>query len=156
MRQLSALTVALLLLAGGILAAGCGEDGAAAGATISVYVAAPLCKEARQQLRRESGRVGDLRVRPVCLASVEAKGGADLARAGANARRATEDSTAVAFLEAPGPAAKFSAPIVESADIGWATATSGAAAMRRVLLALAEGDPNAPRTAVREVLNEAS
>jgi hypothetical protein len=133
--------------------AGCGEGGASSGATVSVYVAAPLCREAQQQLRREAKRVEDLHVRAVCLPSTERGGSADLAQAGANARQATEDSTTVAYLEAPGPAAKFSQPILESADIAWNTSSSGAQAMRQVLKALATGDQSSPRETVRESLN---
>ena len=49
------------------------------------------------------GRAGELRVRLVCLADAEAGGRLDLATVGANARRATEDSSAVGYIEAPGP-----------------------------------------------------
>jgi hypothetical protein len=139
MRCLSAL---LLILFGAI--AGCGEGGAAGGATVSVYVAAPLCREAGKKLP-----AGDLTVRVVCLPAVEKRGGVDLATAGADARRATEDSTSVAYLEAPGPAAKFSRPVVESADIAWIKTSSPATAMHRIVSAL-EGDSSSPRRAVLE------
>ncbi|MGN6586872.1 MAG: hypothetical protein ACTHKT_05295 [Solirubrobacterales bacterium] len=145
-----ALGPALLALA--LVAAGCGEGGAAAGATVSVYAAAPLCAEAQRELAQAGGRSDDLKVRAVCLAPVETKGRADLAAAGANARRATEDSTAVAFLEAPGPAAKFSQSIVENADVAWIETKSGSTVMRRVLRALEERGSSSPRDAVRESL----
>ena len=144
------------LLALALAAAGCGEGGASSGATVSIYVAAPLCQGAKRQLHREAHTVEDLNLRVLCLRPTESHGRPSLAQAGANARRATEDSSAVAFLEAPGPAAKFSAPIVKSANIGWAMATSGAEAMRLVLRALAEGDSSSPRADVREALNEVS
>lgn len=137
MRRVSA----LCLIALGILA-GCGEGGAADGATVSVYAAAPLCREAGK-----GGRAGDLTVRVVCLPPVERGGEADLAVAGADARRATEDSTSVAYLEAPGPAAEFGRTVVESADIAWIETSSAAAAMHRILTAL-EGDSSSPRKAV--------
>jgi hypothetical protein len=123
--------------------AGCGEGEAAGGATVSVYVAAPLCSEAQSQ----EGRVDDLEVRVVCLPARAEGGGTDLAAAGADARRATEDSTTVAFLEVPGPAARFSQSIVRAADIAWVKTSSGATAMRHVLRAL-EGDGSSPRQAV--------
>lgn len=122
---------------------GCGEGGTASGATVSVYAAAPLCREAQSQ----EGRAGDLEVRVVCLPARTEGGGVGLAAAGADARRATEDSTAVAFLEAPGPAARFSQSIVRAADIAWVKTSSGATAIRHVLRAL-EGDGSSPRQAV--------
>lgn len=143
MRRLEALSLAVLATASLALAAGCGEGGAAAGATVSVYAAAPLCREAA----RSDGRAGDLVVHVICLAAVEQGGKADLAAAGAGARRATEDSTAVAYLEAPGPAAPFSQSIVEAANIAWLKTSSASAAMRRIRSAL-EGDGSSPRQAV--------
>jgi hypothetical protein len=122
---------------------GCGAGGAQSGATVSVYVASALCKEARQSERE----VADLEVRTVCLPPAEKGGGVDLAVAGANARRVTEDSTSVALLEAPGPAAEFSQPIVEAADIAWVETSSGATAMRRVITGL-EQEGSTPRQAV--------
>lgn len=138
MRRLPTLLLALCALLG---AAGCGEDGASGGATVSVYMAAPLCQEA------SGGRVADLKVRLICLAAVERDGRADLAAAGAAARRATEDSTTVAYVEAPGPTAKFSRSIVEAADVAWIEADSGSNAMQRIFGAL-EGDSSSPRQAV--------
>jgi hypothetical protein len=127
--------------------AGCGGGGASAGATVSVYVAAPLCREARQS----EGRADDLLVRVVCLPPVEAAGEADLAAAGANARRATADSTSVAFLEAPGAAARFSRSIVESADIAWVQTSSGGQPMKRILSALDGGSSSPRKTVLDEV-----
>jgi hypothetical protein len=51
------------------------------------------------------------------------------------------------LLEAPGPTAKFSRPIVEAADVAWVETSSGGAAMQRILKAL-EGDGSSPRKAV--------
>lgn len=133
---------AAALLAMAVFASGCGEGGAASGATVSVYAAAPLCKEAR----KDGGAVDDLRLRVVCLPPYGTRQ-VDLAAVGAAARRATQDSTSVAFLEAPGPAAEFSRSIVEAADIAWIEAGSGADAMRRIRSAL-EGDASSPRKAV--------
>lgn len=149
MRRLQALSITLLVA---VAAAGCGEGGTESGATVSVYVAAPLCREARQQLRAASVKAGDLRLRAVCLPPVEKKGRADLATAGRNARRATEDSTAVAYLEAPGAGAEFSRSVVESAEITWLETSSGAREMDHVVAALEKRGSSSPRSAVRESL----
>lgn len=148
MHRLPALCVSALLLAVAALGVGCGEGGVGSGATVSVYVAAPLCKEAEGVLRKAGGNADDLEVRVVCLSSVEAKGTADLAAAGADARRTTEDSTSVAYLEAPGPAAKFSQSIVEAANIAWLKTSSGATAMHQVLEAIEGRGSSSPRAAV--------
>jgi hypothetical protein len=124
-----------------LVASGCGEGGAASNATVSVYMAAPLCGQAH------GGRADDLKVRLVCLEPVEKQGKADLAAAGANARRATEDSTAVAYVEAPGPGAELSRSIVEAAGVAWIETDSSPKAMQRILSAL-EGDSSSPRQAV--------
>jgi len=138
MRRLQPLLLGLCAL---LAAAGCGEGGTASGATVSVYMAASLCGQV------SGGRAGDLRVRLVCLAPVEKGGKVDLDAAGANARRATEDSTAVAYVEAPGPAANFSRSIVDSANLAWIETNSGSRAMRRIRSALEEDSPS-PRQAV--------
>lgn len=151
MRRLPALLCLCAVAAA--VGSGCGEGGAAGGATVSVYVAAPLCREARQVLQREGGRAGDLRVRAVCLPPTETGGHVDLARTGANARRATEDSTAVAYLEATGPGTKFSQTIVESATLAWLETNSGTTATHHVLRALKEAGSSSPRDSVRESLS---
>lgn len=148
MHRHAALLPICALLAFGGLGTGCGEGGAASGATVSVYVAKPLCADAQRELAKAGGGAGDLEVRAVCLAPVEAKGAADLAAAGADARRATEDSTAVAFLEAPGPAARFSRSVVGAANIAWVETSSGAVALRHVLRALGDAGSSSPREAV--------
>jgi hypothetical protein len=138
-----ALGPALLALA--LLIGGCGDGGAAAGATVSVYVAAPLCGEAREELAKAGGKAADLEVRVDCLS--ESAGESTLAEAGAGARSATEDSTSVAYVEAPGPAAEFSRSIVDAAGIAWLQTSSGSTALRRILSAL-EGSDSSPRQAV--------
>lgn len=143
MRRLQALSLCLVAVAVAALA-GCGGGGAGSGATVSVYAAAPLCREAR----KGAGEAGDLEVRVVCLPPHGSRE-VDLAAVGAAARRATEDSTAVAFLEAPGPGAKFSRSIVEAAGIAWVETSSGSTAMRRILETL-DGSPSAPRQAVSD------
>jgi hypothetical protein len=141
-----ALATALLVLV--LLLAGCGGEGASSGATVSVYAAAPLCAEVRSEVGRSAGKAGDLEVHAVCLPAVKAGKGVDLAAVGRNARRATEDSTAVAFLEAPGRAARFGRSIVEAANLAWVETRSGSAAARRVLRALASAGSSSPREAV--------
>lgn len=134
--------------------AGCGSGGAAPGASVSVYVSARLCPAAQRELRSEGGRAGDLRVRVRCLGDERRGGRLDLATVGANARRATEDSTTVAYVEARDPAAaQFADPIVESAGIASFRAVSGSAAMRRVLAAVREAAGSGSlRGAVRDDL----
>ena len=71
--------------------------------------------------------------------------------AGENARRATGDSTSVAFLEAPGPAAASTRSILENANVAWVETNSAAAVVWRILRALA-GDDSSPRQAVLDKL----
>lgn len=145
------LALALSGLAAG--AAGCGEgDGVEAGATVHVYVAAPLCGEAKRQLTSKGGRAGDVRVRVVCLPPSGDARRVDLAVAGANARRATEDSTSVAYLEDLGRSNAFSRTIVEEAGIGFINAASGFNAMRRILQAIEESGSGSLRDQVRKNL----
>lgn len=120
--------------------AGCGESGGAAeGATVSVYVAASLCAEAESELARVGGKAGGVRVRVVCLSSAESSQKLDLAQIGANARRATEDSSSIGYIGEPTRAAShFSEPILETAGIAQLPQTSGAAAMKKLLQAVDE------------------
>jgi hypothetical protein len=68
---------------------------------------------------------------------------------GANARRATEGSTTVAYLGEPDPAArKQSRPIVEAAGIAELAGMSGREAVAKVMKAMEEGDASQPRDAV--------
>lgn len=151
----------MILLAAGLLttASGCGEEGAAAGAVVRVYVSAPLrgpeaatgqrlCDEAREQATQgKDGEGHDLRV--VCL-DVSGKGGDwTLAQVGANARRATEDSATVAYVGEPEPAAREqSRPIVEAAGIAELGGLSGRQVVAKVMKAMDEGDASQPRNAV--------
>jgi hypothetical protein len=144
-----ATAVSALLVAG----AGCGEGGgAAAGATVSAYVEAPLCGGADRELASQDGPAGDLRVRAVCLPSVNDGGRTDLAKVGANARRATEDSAAVGYVEPP-VTPSFSRPIVEAANIAVIRTSSGKAAMAQLLRAIADADTSGSlRDSVRKNL----
>ncbi|HWA55357.1 MAG TPA: hypothetical protein VG816_14400 [Solirubrobacterales bacterium] len=138
------------------MAAGCGEaEGVADGATVTAYVEAPLCAEAQRELRRHDGRAGDLKLRAVCLADPREARKLDLATIGANARRATQDSTAVAYLEVPEPrVSRFTHPILEKAEIPWIVESSGAAAMSRLLELVEAADSGSVRRQLQEELNE--
>jgi hypothetical protein len=140
----------------GLLLGGCGGDGGvASGATVSVYVSAPLCAGAKQELARNEGRAGSVRVQAICLPSARHGGRLNLATVGANARRATEDSTSVAYLELPdSSAARFTHPILESAELGWIEARSGSSAMSRLLRAVQNADSSSLRESLRESLGE--
>lgn len=140
-------------------ASGCGESsGVEDGATVTAYVAAPLCAEAKQELERRDARAGELRVRVFCLevttpaegiGQAPARGARiDLATVGENARRATEDSTAIGYLEAPGAAVRFSRPILEEAGIATVVDPSGTDAMSRLLDAIAAADTGSLRQSV--------
>jgi hypothetical protein len=121
---------------------------------VTAYVEAPLCAGAQRELTSSDGRAGSVRVRAACLASADDGTRLSLATVGANARRAIEDSTTVAYLEAPDPSAnRFSRPIVDSASIGRLTSSSGEAAMAQLLEAVAEADPSSLRDSVREALD---
>ncbi len=136
-------------------AAGCG-GGDAAGATVRVYVAAPLCKGANTELAAHGAAAGHYRVAIRCLKPSErVGGGVDLAAAGANSRRATEDTSAVATLESPGPATKFTRPILESAGIPLVTSRSGGAGMKRIIAAVESAGSSSVRAAVRGALEPA-
>lgn len=153
------LPFAIAALAAAGLMTGCGEGGAEEGARLNVYVSAPLsgaeaevgrkvCDEARQAARR-SGEPGGFELRVVCLDAAGPEGRWTLAQVGANARRATEDSTAVAYLAEPQRAARRqSLPIVEAAGIAELGGMSGRAAIAKVAAAIEESDSDDPRQAV--------
>jgi hypothetical protein len=143
-----AATVGALLIAG----VGCGEgEGAAAGATVAAYVEAPLCAAAKRELAKAGPGAGSVEVRAICLDEVRQRGRLDLAAVGANARRASQDSAAIAYLEPP-TTPSFSRPIVEAAGIAVIRADSGAGAMARLLAAVRNAGSGPPREAVREAL----
>jgi hypothetical protein len=145
----------LLACALGALIGGCGEAGVSNGATVTAYVAAQLCTGAKRELARDGGQAGDVPVRAVCLSSAEDPGRLNLAQLGANARRATEDSTTVAYLEPADPAAnRFTNPILESAGIAWIESDSGVVAMSRLLRTVHGAGSSSLRDSVRESLNE--
>jgi len=141
-----------------VLVAGCGEGGVEEGAQLTVYVSAPLrgaeavagrrlCAEAREE-ERQAGAVGSHDLRVVCLDASGAAGRWTLARVGSNARRATEDSTTVAYIGEPDPAARRqSRPIVEKAGIAELGGLPGREAVAEVAAAV-EGESADPRGAV--------
>jgi hypothetical protein len=152
-RRVAVISAAVAALAA--LAACGAPEGVSEGAVVSVYVEAPLCEEgAAEEAAVISADSFEGRARYVCLPSPRRDGRLDLARAGANARRAAEDSAAVAFLEHRDPAVnRFTHPILEAAGIGWVTAERRGAAQRRALRAIAESGSGS-REDVRESLEE--
>jgi hypothetical protein len=154
------LPVLLACLLGALLVSGCGEEGAAAGATVRIYVSAPLhgdeaaagrklCAGARAEAAQGAGKVGDLELEVVCLDAAGDGGRWTLAQVGANARRATEDSTTVAYVGEPDPRAREqSRPIVDAAEIAELGGVSGEAAVAAVAAAIRDGDEGKPRDAV--------
>lgn len=158
MSRLPPILVACLL--GAVLASGCGEGGAEAGARVTVYVSAPLhgadaavgrrlCAGARDGAAKAGGEVEDLKLEVVCLDAAGDGGRWTLAKVGSNARTATEDSTSVAYVGEPDPRArKQSRPIVDAAEIAEISGVSGEEAVAAVIAAIREGDAGKPRDAV--------
>jgi hypothetical protein len=143
------LVLPIVALVAGVLVGCGGGSGVEEGATVSVYAGAALCPEAKDALMRAGEEVNSVRVRVVCTGPVEAGGRLDLAAAGANARRTTEDSSTVAYLEAPGPAVTFMRPILDEAEIALIADRLGARAMATTLEALrSRGGGESPREAV--------
>lgn len=144
---LAALSALLLTLAG------CGGgEGVAEGATVSVYAVAPACAGAERVLARHGARAGEVRVRLVCVSDRESGRAWTLAAVGANARRATEDTTTVAYIADRDPtAARFSRSILESVDIAQLPPSpSSAAPMQKLLTAIEEADTSG---SIRESVN---
>jgi len=163
LRLATVLIVSMALLVG---AAGCGGEGVSEGATVTVYISAPLhgaqaaagkamCAAARRELARDGGRTAGLRVRAVCLDDTGGRRSWSLAAVGANARRAAEDSTTVGYIGELDPTAtRFSRSIVESAGIAQISTLSGRAAMATILRAIGgAGDSVSLRESVREELS---
>jgi len=145
------------LVAFGVLVAGCGSgEGVANGATVAAYVEAPLCVGAKEELGRANGAAGDIRVRAICLPSSQKARKLDLATVGANARSATENSSAVAYLEAPDQRREpFTHSILEAAQIPWLANNSGARAMAHLLKLIETAGSGSLRQQLREALNQA-
>lgn len=142
----------LVAAAVAVAVAGCGGGGSD-GATVSVYVAQPLCAAAKSELSSHGPTAGHFEIAARCLAPSERPGeGVDLAADGANSRRATQDTSTVATLEMPGPGNKFTRSILESAGIPLVTASSGASAMKRVIEAVESAGTGSVRESVRGTL----
>jgi hypothetical protein len=135
---------------------GCGGgEGVSKDATVTAYVEAPLCVGAKQELLKQDNRAGELRVQAICLPTPRNHDKLKLSTLGANARRATEDSTAVAYLEASDPrASQFTHPILETAEIPWIAGSSGKAAMARLLKLIEASGSGSLRASIREALRE--
>jgi hypothetical protein len=148
--KVALVTAVTALLVAGV---GCGGgEGVAEGATVVAYVDAPLCAGAQREVARRGSEAGSVRVRVACLEGAREAGRTDLAIVGANARRASEDSTTVAYVETPATPS-FSRPIVEAAGIPVIRSNSGATAMDRLLGALVDANSSSLRDSVREALN---
>jgi hypothetical protein len=121
---------------------------------VTAYVAAPLCVEAEQALAKHGAEAGEVRVRVICLPSSERGGEQDLAAIGAGARRASEDSTSIAYVTTRDPTAiRFSETILEEAGIAQISTSSGAKAMDQLLHAVDEaGDSGNLRESVRSTI----
>jgi hypothetical protein len=146
------IAAALLVAALGLTVAGCG-GGDASGATVTVYVAAPLCAAAKADLESHGPTAGHFKIVARCLAPSERAGGVvDLATNGSNSRRATEDTRSVATLEPPGPGNRFAGAILESAGIPLVTSTSGKTGMTRIVKAVESAGTSNVRESVLEAL----
>ena len=149
-RVLAALLSAAALA---LVAGGCGEEGAEEGAVLTVYVSAPgqrLCGEARAEARGVR-TAGDHTLRVVCLDAGSA--GGTLAKVGSNARRATEDSTAVAYVGEPDrETRKQSQPILDTAEIAQLGEFDGREAIETVIAAIDQADSDDPRAAVFDAI----
>jgi hypothetical protein len=155
------LLLLVAVLAGAL--AGCGEEGASEDATLTVYVSGPLqgpeaaqgqrrCDEARETVRIEH-EPGDHWLRVVCLDASGPDGRWTLAKVGSNARRATEDSAAVAYVGEPDrQARRQSRPILEAAGIVEFGNSGGRQAIEEVFAALREDDSDDPRAAVYDAI----
>jgi hypothetical protein len=121
--------------------AGCGGgSGLNSGATVDVYVAGALCAGGKKELASHGGEAGEIHVRAICLPRTETSQGLDLAQIGANARRATQDSGAIAYIGEPTKAgSRFSETILEAAGVRQYAGTSGAEGMAQLLKALEDG-----------------
>jgi ABC-type branched-subunit amino acid transport system substrate-binding protein len=126
--------IAVAALAALLALSGCSTPGSGiqAGEHVTVYVSIPLrgaeaidgrdvVRGARLALGDAHGRVGELEVRAVYFDDTAARGRAarwDQATAAANARRATEDSTAIAYVgDFDSGASRSSLPITNEARI---------------------------------------
>ncbi|HYH53290.1 MAG TPA: hypothetical protein VD761_04090 [Solirubrobacterales bacterium] len=153
----------LLVAAIALGASGCGEEGAEEGATLNVYVSAPLqgaegqqgrqlCDEAREQAAKGRGDE-DFELRVICLDASGPEGDWTLAKVGSNARKATEDSASIAYIGEPTRAArKQSQPIIEAAEIAAMGSRNGKEAIKAITAVLEEDDSDDPRATVFDAI----
>jgi ABC-type branched-subunit amino acid transport system substrate-binding protein len=131
-RQANTIPATAIALALAVVLGGCGDGNVGPGGQLTVYVSLPLrgssgtdgrdaMRGAKLALADAGGRAGDFRVGAVYLddTSGSAAGARwDAARVGANARRATEDSTVIAYVgELESGATRTSLPITNSARL---------------------------------------
>ncbi|MGH2952800.1 MAG: ABC transporter substrate-binding protein [Solirubrobacterales bacterium] len=143
MPSLSWASTALALIGVGATVAGCdaGGDGSGENEFVTVYVSAPLrgpsgadgrdvADGARRALADAGRSAGDLEVRAEYLDGSEGNGGGagwTPARAAANARTATEDSTAIAYVgDFESGATRASLPVTNDARMLQVSAASSA------------------------------
>ena len=113
-----------------VLLSGCGDDGESSeSGTVSVFVAVPLTGEragegravvagAREAVADADGRAGDFAVRVFYLDDTGGSGRWNMAAAGAIARRAVEDASAVGFIgDLDSGATRISLPITNQAGL---------------------------------------
>ncbi|HEY6729711.1 MAG TPA: hypothetical protein VI039_01665 [Solirubrobacterales bacterium] len=129
---------------------------------MTAYVSAPLggadvgggkalCRQVREAVG-DGFEEGDLRVEVTCLDAGDGEGGWTLAQVGANARRATEDSAAIAFIGEPAAARRQSRPIVEAAGIAELGGLGRRQAIATILAVSEEGGQSDPRQAVLDAV----
>ncbi len=156
MIRIVAVTVALGALA--LVGAGCGTDsGIQAGERVTVYVSMPLrgpealegrdvVRGAKLALADAGGKVGELEVRAIYLDDTAGRG-ADArwsqAAAAANGRRATGDSTAIAYLgDFDSGATRASLPITNEARMLQVSPASAAIDLVQPFLGAGDEVPN--------------
>ena len=154
---------ALALGALALAAAGCGTAGSGieAGESVTVYVSMPLrgpeaaagsdvVRGAKLALADATGKAGKLRVEAVYLDDTAGRGagaGWSPVAAAANARRATQDSTAIAYLgEFGSGATRASLPITNEAQMLHVSPASGAVDLVQPFLGAGEDVPEEVQT----------
>ena len=156
-----AITAALTLVGQGCASPGSGIQ---PGEHVTVYLSMPLrgaeaadgrdvADGARLALAQVHGRVGDLAVRAVYRDDTQARGARPRwspARAAANARRAIEDSTAIAYLgDFDSGATRFSLPITNEARMLQVSPASAAVDLVQPFLGAGDQLPDVQHTGER-------
>lgn len=122
---------------------------------MTVYAGIATCQSAQRAVESKADQVAPLRIRVRCLPAVEHLGRFDLAQIGDNARRASEDSTTIAYIGEVEPHAnRFATPILEEAGIAQLAEMSGPAAVAKILAAVeVAGGSGSLREAVHDELS---